>query len=94
VAGHLRTDDRHGIRMLTIDRPESKNALHAALRSELCAAVVAADSDDAVRVVLLTAVDPVFPPVSTTNNSNAAPGRRTAQRTSTRPRRFAPSTGQ
>ena len=57
---HLRINDRDGIRVLTIDRPESRNALHAPLRSALCAAVEAADRDDTVRVVVLTAVDPVF----------------------------------
>jgi enoyl-CoA hydratase len=57
---HLRVDDDDGIRILTIDRPEAKNALHGSLRSELCAAAAAADRDDSVRVVVLTAVDPVF----------------------------------
>lgn len=60
MVGRLRTYDHGVIRVLTIDRPESKNALHGALRSELCAAVAAADRDDDVRVVMLTAVDPVF----------------------------------
>ena len=40
---HLRVDDKDGIRILTIDRPESKNALHGPLRSKLCAAVAQAD---------------------------------------------------
>jgi enoyl-CoA hydratase/carnithine racemase len=60
MSGHLQITDRDGIRILTIDRPESKNALYGPLRSELCAAIADADRDDAVRVVLLTAVDPVF----------------------------------
>jgi enoyl-CoA hydratase/carnithine racemase len=60
VSNHLRISDRDGIRVVTIDRPESKNALHGSLRAELCAAAVAADGDDGVRVVVLTAVDPVF----------------------------------
>jgi enoyl-CoA hydratase len=60
MSEHLRVHDDSGIRILTIDRPESKNALHGPLRSELCAAVSAADRDDDVRVVVLTAVDPVF----------------------------------
>jgi enoyl-CoA hydratase len=57
---HLRIDDDNGIRILTIDRPEAKNAMHGSLRGELCAAAAAADRDDNVRVVILTAVDPVF----------------------------------
>jgi enoyl-CoA hydratase len=60
MSEHLRVDDDKGIRILTIDRPESKNALHGPLRGELCAAAAAADRDDDVRVVVLTAVDPVF----------------------------------
>jgi enoyl-CoA hydratase len=60
MSAHLRIDDHHGIRIITIDRPESKNALHGPLRSELCSAAAAADRDDDVRVVVLTAVDPVF----------------------------------
>jgi enoyl-CoA hydratase len=60
MSQHLRVNDDNGIRILTIDRPESKNALHGPLRSELCAAATAADRDDDVRVVVLTAVDPVF----------------------------------
>jgi enoyl-CoA hydratase len=60
MSEHLRVDDKDGIRILTIDRPESRNALHGPLRSELCAAVADADRDDGVRVVVLTCVDPVF----------------------------------
>jgi enoyl-CoA hydratase/carnithine racemase len=57
---HLRVDDTDGIRVLIIDRPESKNALHGPLRSALCAAVADADREEGVRVVVPTAVDPVF----------------------------------
>jgi enoyl-CoA hydratase len=60
MSEHLRVDDKDGIRVLTIDRPESKNALHGPLRSELCRAVAEADRDECVRAVVLTAVDPVF----------------------------------
>jgi enoyl-CoA hydratase len=60
MSTHLHINDHNGIRTLTIDRPESKNALHSPLRAELCSAAAAADRDDAVRVVVLTAVDPVF----------------------------------
>ena len=60
MSEHLHVDDDNGIRILTIDRPESKNALHGPLRGQLCAAAATADRDDDVRVVVLTAVDPVF----------------------------------
>jgi enoyl-CoA hydratase/carnithine racemase len=46
MSDHLRVNDHDGIRVLTIDRPESKNALHGPLRGELCAAAAAADRDD------------------------------------------------
>jgi enoyl-CoA hydratase len=60
MSEHLHITDQNGIRIITIDRPESKNALHGPLRSELCGAIGDADRDDALRVVVLTAVDPVF----------------------------------
>jgi len=60
MSEHLRVDDKDGIRVLTIDRPKSKNALHGPLRSALCRAVAEADRDEGVRAVVLTAVDPVF----------------------------------
>ena len=52
--------DHAGVRVLTIDRPEAKNAMNPPLRAALVAAFAAADADDAVRAVVLTAVDPVF----------------------------------
>ncbi|WP_319448698.1 MULTISPECIES: enoyl-CoA hydratase-related protein [unclassified Mycobacterium] len=57
---HLRRTDLDGVRVLTIDRPESKNALHGPLRAELREALAGADRDDTVRAVVLTAVDPIF----------------------------------
>lgn len=60
MSEHLHIVDHNEIRVLVIDRPESKNALHAALQTALSAAMTAADRDDGVRVVVLTAVDPVF----------------------------------
>ena len=60
MSDHLRVADHDGVRLLTIDRPEAKNALHAPLRRDLRAALRAADADPAVRVVVLTGTDPVF----------------------------------
>jgi enoyl-CoA hydratase len=48
------------IRMLTLNRPQSRNALSAALRKQFFAALRAAESDDAVDVIILTGADPVF----------------------------------
>jgi enoyl-CoA hydratase len=59
-SGHIIVADDGGVRTITIDRPEAKNALNGAMRRELCEMVGAADRDATVRVVIVTAVDPVF----------------------------------
>lgn len=56
----LIVDDADGVRTITINRPEVKNALTAAMRAEFCALVEQADADDSLRAVIVTAVDPVF----------------------------------
>ena len=56
----LIVDDADGVRTITINRPEVKNALTAAMRTRLCELVDEADADAAIRVVIVTAVDPVF----------------------------------
>src|SRR3954452_9290806 len=56
----LVVEDVDGVRTITINRPEVKNALTAAMRAEFCALIEDADADDAVRAVIVTAVDPVF----------------------------------
>jgi 2-(1,2-epoxy-1,2-dihydrophenyl)acetyl-CoA isomerase len=43
-----------GVATLTLNRPESLNALNSAMRAELLAALKAARSDDATRVVVIT----------------------------------------
>jgi 2-(1,2-epoxy-1,2-dihydrophenyl)acetyl-CoA isomerase len=43
-----------GVATLTLNRPDSLNALNAAMRGELLAALKAARSDDATRVVVIT----------------------------------------
>ena len=48
------TDDGRGVRTLTLDRPEVRNALSLELRRLLPEALAAADADPAVRVVVLT----------------------------------------
>lgn len=52
------TSDR--VRTLTFNRPGSRNALSAALRSRLFDALREAEADDDVDVVILTGADPVF----------------------------------
>ena len=55
---HTSTADR--VQVLTINRPAARNALSGELISALFSALVAADDDDAVSVVVLTGSDPAF----------------------------------
>jgi enoyl-CoA hydratase len=48
------------VRVVTLNRPEARNALSLALQRDLSAALRSADSDAAVACVVLTAADPAF----------------------------------
>jgi enoyl-CoA hydratase len=48
------------VRVLTIDRPDARNALSAGLRSELIAALKAAEADAAIGAIVLTGVEKSF----------------------------------
>jgi enoyl-CoA hydratase/carnithine racemase len=50
----VRTEPKDGIALITLDRPDKRNALDAALRRDLIAAVDAALSDEAVHALVLT----------------------------------------
>ncbi|MCV7065330.1 enoyl-CoA hydratase [Mycolicibacterium farcinogenes] len=51
----------HGpVRVLTLNRPEARNALGRELIEELYGALEAADTDEAVRAIVLTGTDPAF----------------------------------
>jgi enoyl-CoA hydratase/carnithine racemase len=52
------TDD--SVRLLTMNRPEARNALSTKLIAELYAALSDADADPSVRAVVLTGADPAF----------------------------------
>jgi enoyl-CoA hydratase len=54
----IETADR--VRTLTLNRPQSRNALSSALRRQFFAALRDAEADDFVDVVILTGADPVF----------------------------------
>ncbi len=54
----IETIDR--VRTVTLNRPGSRNALSAALRTQFFAALGDAEADDGVDVVIVTAADPVF----------------------------------
>src|SRR6476646_8299834 len=54
----IETDDR--VRTLTMNRPQSRNALSADLRRRFFGALRDAEADDDVDVVIVTGTDPVF----------------------------------
>jgi enoyl-CoA hydratase len=60
AADALLVDDDEGLRTITINRPEVKNALTAAMRTRLCELLDEADGAPDVRAIVITAVDPVF----------------------------------
>jgi enoyl-CoA hydratase len=54
----IETNDR--VRILTLNRPQSRNALSSALRKQFFASLREVEADDAVDVVIVTGADPVF----------------------------------
>lgn len=54
------TSDRGAVRVLTMNRPEARNALSRDLIRALYTALKAADADESVRAVVLTGADPAF----------------------------------
>lgn len=56
----VRSDDRGPVRTITMNRPETRNALSGGLITALFAALTAADTDPAVHAVVLTGADPAF----------------------------------
>jgi enoyl-CoA hydratase len=52
--------DEGAVRILTLNRPEKRNALNTALTSALLESLRAADADDSVRCVVLTGAGPAF----------------------------------
>ncbi|GMU79252.1 MAG: enoyl-CoA hydratase [Acidimicrobiia bacterium] len=55
---HVADDD--GIRVLTLDRPEAKNAMTLAMREALIEEVAVGDADSGVSAIVITGTDPVF----------------------------------
>src|SRR5574338_662844 len=53
-------DPRPGVRRLTLNRPEKRNALNNELRGAILAALRAADADPAVKVSILRGAGPCF----------------------------------
>jgi enoyl-CoA hydratase/carnithine racemase len=56
----LRIDDHDRVRVLTLDRPEVKNAFNTALYDTTAGALTEADEDPSVAVVVLTGSDGAF----------------------------------
>jgi hypothetical protein len=56
----ITTEDRDGIRLVTLDRPEALNAFSLTLMDELAEAFLDAAQDDAVRVLVLTGAGRAF----------------------------------
>ena len=54
----IHTDER--VRTLTLNRPQSRNALSAALRDQFFGALAESETDDDVDVIIVTGTDPVF----------------------------------
>lgn len=56
----VQTADHGGVRVLTMNRPDARNALSTELFEALHAGLIAADADESVRAVVLTGTDPAF----------------------------------
>ena len=52
--------DADGVALVTLNRPDSRNALNAELRTSVPKVLAELDADDAVRVMILTGADPAF----------------------------------
>lgn len=57
---NLLVEDRGAVRILTLNRPEKRNALDTALTKALLEALRATDEDEAVRCVVLAGAGPAF----------------------------------
>lgn len=60
MSGVLLVEISDGIAVVTLNRPEVRNALDAELRRSLWSSFTALDGDPEVRVVILTGADPAF----------------------------------
>ena len=57
---NLLVSDVDGVRVITIDRPDAKNAMTLAMRTTLIDVVAASDADPDVHAMVITATDPIF----------------------------------
>jgi enoyl-CoA hydratase len=56
----VRYDDADGVRTITIDRPEARNAMTLAMRDRIVELFTDASDDDSIDVVVITGADPSF----------------------------------
>ena len=56
----LLIENRGGVRVLTMNRPDKRNALNVALSEALLAGLRAAEADDSVRSIVLTGAGAAF----------------------------------
>ena len=59
-ASVIRSEFADGVTVITLNRPEARNALSSELLAALRQALIDADGDDRVRAVVLTGADPAF----------------------------------
>jgi enoyl-CoA hydratase len=57
---HLEVVDDSGVRVVTIDRPDAKNAMNTAMRTTFIDVIADGDADPEVNAIVITATDPVF----------------------------------
>jgi enoyl-CoA hydratase len=57
---HLLVEDQDGVRIITFDRPDARNALTFDMRRQFCELLDAADQDTSVKAVVITGTDPAF----------------------------------
>jgi enoyl-CoA hydratase len=57
---NLEVVDDDGVRIITIDRPDAKNAMNTAMRTTFIDVIADGDADADVQAVVITATDPVF----------------------------------
>jgi len=60
MSGPILFDRSEGVALLTLNRPEARNAVDEALRDALAAAIETAAADPAIRALVLTGAPPAF----------------------------------
>jgi enoyl-CoA hydratase/carnithine racemase len=60
VPEFIKVEVDDGVAVVTLNRPEAKNAMNLQMTADLCDAVRDLDADEAVRVIVVTGAGPVF----------------------------------